>query len=354
MLCKPVRALFSLLFFFFYTQNLRFFTTVFSIHFENLSIPIRFPSRNRFFDDRLYTLSLFEHSPNDKPIIWRTFPIVVTREDGASCDEIKLGGSFEQGVKPRTVFRRGYIDRYFSVACEKEVDQLRTKPIPLLATRSGYRGQPRVVLATRISACLSLSLSRSRRIFRSWSATSISSEAREYYVWATSMDTCNSLLYRPRPLKLLCAPWFNTRRHCLRLARLFILSERGPKWIFLLDFVSSRREDECCAISFFFLHFLCSIVIFFVTRYSIKDTRLISFVSRRYSMFLFNRTNPVGGRKSPECGVLYRFVNGFEARGADPNPDTFAWLSCITLLHRFRLSNRTLYTCISVPVNRST
>lgn len=152
-------SFFSSLFFFFTHRTSDFFTTVFSIHFENLSIPIRFPSRNRFFDDRLYTLSLFEHSPNDKPIIWRTFPIVVTREDGASCDEIKLGGSFEQGVKPRTVFRRGYINRYFSVACEKEVDQLRTKPIPLLATRSGYRGQPRVVLATRISACLSLSVS---------------------------------------------------------------------------------------------------------------------------------------------------------------------------------------------------
>lgn len=204
-----------------------------------------------------------------------TFPIVITREDGASCDEIKLGGSFEQSVKPRTVSRRGYIDRYFSVACEKEVDQLRTKPIPVYVACYSLR-------VSRATACCSryadirMSLSRSRRIFRSWSATGISGEAREYYVWATSMDTCNSLLYRP--LKLLCAPWFNTRRHCLRLARLFILSERGPKWIFLLDFVPSRWEDECCAISFFFLHALFNSNIFRNTildqRYKINFLRL--------------------------------------------------------------------------------
>lgn len=132
-------------------------------------------------------VSLFEHSLNDKPIIWRTFPIVVTREDGASCDEIKLGGSFEQGVKCSKIFRR----------CSIDISPYRHARRKLISFERNWSWwwnvacySLRVSRATalrcsryadiRMSLFLFLFPSLSRRIFRSSSSTSIHSG--EYYV----------------------------------------------------------------------------------------------------------------------------------------------------------------------------
>lgn len=186
----------------------------------------------------------------------------------------------------------------------------------------------------RMSLFLFLFPSLSRRIFRSSSSTSIHSG--EYYVWATSMDTCNSLvLVRTYPLKLLCAPWFNTRRHCLRLPCLFNLDELSSLVTDQMDFpfwfcvvLLLKRWMYCFfffLFYFIFLRFIFSNI--FGDIFRSKDRRLIESCRRTWKALWIG-------------GILCRFVNGSlsrrEKRTPSTNPDTIAWLSCITLLHRCR------------------
>lgn len=145
----------------------------------------------------------------------------------------------------------------------------------------------------RMSLFLFLFPSLSRRIFRSSSSTSIHSG--EYYVWATSMDTCNSLvLVRTYPLKLLCAPWFNTRRHCLRLPCLFNLDELSSLVTDQMDFpfwfcvvLLLKRWMYCFFLFYFILFFYASFLVIFLAIF--------------FDQKIEDWSNPVGGRGKP-CG----------------------------------------------------
>ena len=174
------------------------------------------------------------------------------------------------------------LDRYFSVqACEKEVDQLRTKLVLVVEACALLCYSLRVSRATaaalfslrgypHISLSLFLFPSLSRRIFRSSSPTSIHSG--EYYVWATSMDTCNSLVSSVRIL-------LNSFVHrdsihvgiVLRLPCLFNLDELSSLVTDQMDFpfsfrvvlLSKKRVYCFFSLSLFFFFILFLYALFF-------------------------------------------------------------------------------------------
>lgn len=205
-------------------------------------------------------MSLFEHSPNDKPIIWRTFPIVVTREElwrnqnwvGRSS---KVWNARRYFDVVRSIFlRTGMREGSWSALNE-------TGPgggtCALLA--QGIEGN-RALFSLRGYPHISLSLSFSIwRIFRSSSSIS-SIHSGEYYVWATSMDTCNSLVSSVRILlnSFVLRESIHVgivRRLACLYPRRIILSR--PNRLFLFDFVCCWKDEYTV-----FLFFILFLVIF--------------------------------------------------------------------------------------------
>ena len=208
----------------------------------------------------------------------------------------------------------------------------------LLATRSGYRGQPRcVVLATRISACLSFSFSfplcldeySDRRAQPVFTRVNITYEPRQWtpvtLLYSSVRILLNSFVLRDSiHVGIVCD------YHAYLTSTNYPLSLR-TKWIFLFDFVSCCYwKDECTVFFFILFYFIFLRFIFsniFGDIFRSKDRRLIESCRRTWKALWIG-------------GILCRFVNGSlsrrEKRTPSTNPDTIAWLSCITLLHRCR------------------
>lgn len=167
----------------------------------------------------------------------------------------------------------------------------------LLATRSGYRGQPRcVVLATRISACLSFSFSfplcldeySDRRAQPVFTWVNITYEPRQWtpvtLLYSSVRILLNSFVLRDSiHVGIVCD------YHAYLTSTNYPLSLR-TKWIFLFDFVSCCYwKDECTV--FFSFYF----ILFFYASF------LVIFLAIFFDQKIEDWSNPVGGRGKP-CG----------------------------------------------------